>query len=227
MGPLPRSLATEAHGCFMVRTPGGSNRIQGCGARFARTGGLPSDCSATSALGSTWWRWRHASQVHCNPSRDALSLAKCTEAERNRARSEATPGHNDRTLFRRTALASTRTPKVKFPLTGKAPYKRMAASWSGPQAGPTEYKVAARGSRARAGSPRIVLLLLRSDRHGGAGVMQARSIAIRHVTHCPSRNARKPNAIGPGAKQPLGTMIELCSGGRPWHQQGRQRSNSL
>jgi hypothetical protein len=43
MGPLPRSLAAEAHGCFMVRTPSGSNRIQGCGARFARTGGLPSD----------------------------------------------------------------------------------------------------------------------------------------------------------------------------------------
>jgi hypothetical protein len=31
--------------------------------------------------------------------------------------------------------------------------KRMAASWSGPQTGPTEYKVAARGSRALAGSP--------------------------------------------------------------------------
>jgi len=43
MGPLPRSLAAEAHGCFMVRTPNGSNRIQGRGARFARTGGLPSD----------------------------------------------------------------------------------------------------------------------------------------------------------------------------------------
>ena len=47
MGPLPRSPAAEAHGCFMVRTPRGSNRIQGCGARFARTGGLPSvRCSA-------------------------------------------------------------------------------------------------------------------------------------------------------------------------------------
>ena len=43
MGPLPRSLAAEAHGCFMVQTPSGSNRIQGCGARFARTGRLPSD----------------------------------------------------------------------------------------------------------------------------------------------------------------------------------------
>ena len=42
MGPLPRSLAAEAHGCFMVRTSDGSNRIQGRGARFARTGGLPS-----------------------------------------------------------------------------------------------------------------------------------------------------------------------------------------
>ena len=43
MGPLPRSLAAEAHGCFMVRTSNRSYRIQGCGARFARTGGLPSD----------------------------------------------------------------------------------------------------------------------------------------------------------------------------------------
>jgi hypothetical protein len=37
--------------------------------------------------------------------------------------------------------------------------KRMAASWSGSQAGPTEYKVAARGSRALAGSPRFVVQL--------------------------------------------------------------------
>jgi hypothetical protein len=34
--------------------------------------------------------------------------------------------------------------------------KRMTASWSGSCAGPTEYKVAARSSRAMAGSPRIV-----------------------------------------------------------------------
>ena len=125
MGPLPRSLATEAHECFMVRTPDGSNRIQGCGARFARTGGLPSDCSATSAIGSAWWRWHHTSQVHCNASRDELSLARCTEAERNKARSEATSGHNNRALFPRTALSSTRTPKVKFLLTRKAPYKQL------------------------------------------------------------------------------------------------------
>ena len=47
MGPPPRSPAAEAHGCFMVRTPSGSNRIQGRGARFARAGGLPSvRCSA-------------------------------------------------------------------------------------------------------------------------------------------------------------------------------------
>ena len=42
MGPLPWSLASEAHGCFMVRTSSGSNRIQGRGASFARSGGLPS-----------------------------------------------------------------------------------------------------------------------------------------------------------------------------------------
>src|ERR1039457_4743110 len=37
--------------------------------------------------------------------------------------------------------------------------KRMTASWSGSQPGPTEYKVAARGSRALAGSPRFVVQL--------------------------------------------------------------------
>ena len=42
MCPPPRSPVIEAHGCFMVRIPGGSYRIQGRGARFARTGGLPS-----------------------------------------------------------------------------------------------------------------------------------------------------------------------------------------
>jgi hypothetical protein len=43
MGPPPRSLAAEANDCFMVRLPRGANRIQGCGAIFARYGGLPSD----------------------------------------------------------------------------------------------------------------------------------------------------------------------------------------
>jgi hypothetical protein len=33
MGPPPRSLASEAYDCFMVRTSRGFNRIQGCGAR--------------------------------------------------------------------------------------------------------------------------------------------------------------------------------------------------
>jgi transposase len=42
---------------------------------------------------------------------------------------------------------------------GALPPKRMVASWSGPQAGPTEYKVAAQGLRAMAGSPRFVCLL--------------------------------------------------------------------
>src|SRR3954447_26924177 len=42
MGPPPRSLAAEAHGCFMVRTPRGSNRIQGRGAMSRAQGGLPS-----------------------------------------------------------------------------------------------------------------------------------------------------------------------------------------
>src|ERR1700733_15758 len=49
MCPLPRSPVTEADGCFMVRIPGGSYRIQGRGARFARIGGLPSvRCSAAT-----------------------------------------------------------------------------------------------------------------------------------------------------------------------------------
>ncbi len=52
MCPLPRSLAAEANGCFMVRTPRGSNRIQGCGARFARHGGLPSVCLLAASPGA-------------------------------------------------------------------------------------------------------------------------------------------------------------------------------
>ena len=43
MGPPPRSPAAEANDCFMVRLPRGGHRIQGCGAIFARYGGLPSD----------------------------------------------------------------------------------------------------------------------------------------------------------------------------------------
>jgi hypothetical protein len=49
MCPPSRSPVTEAHGCFMVWIPRGSYRIQGRGARFARTGGLPSvRCSAAT-----------------------------------------------------------------------------------------------------------------------------------------------------------------------------------
>ena len=49
MCPLPRSPVTEADGCFMVRIPGGSYRIQGRGARFARIGGVRSvRCSAAT-----------------------------------------------------------------------------------------------------------------------------------------------------------------------------------
>ena len=54
MGPPPRSLAAEANDCFMVRLPRGANRIQGCGAIFARYGGLPSD------------RWRTARPPRLN-----------------------------------------------------------------------------------------------------------------------------------------------------------------
>src|SRR3954454_8595522 len=49
MGPPPRSPAAEAHGCFMVRIPGGSDRIQGRGARLAPEGGLPSEESISKA----------------------------------------------------------------------------------------------------------------------------------------------------------------------------------
>jgi len=38
---------------------------------------------------------------------------------------------------------------------GASPLKRMAASWSGSDMDPTEYKVAARETRPTAGSPRI------------------------------------------------------------------------
>jgi hypothetical protein len=49
MGPLPRSLAADAHGCIMVRMIGDENsiiphRIQGCGAIVATHGRLASDC---------------------------------------------------------------------------------------------------------------------------------------------------------------------------------------
>ncbi len=37
MGPPPRSLAAEAHGCFMVRVPCRSHRIQGRGAMLRAT----------------------------------------------------------------------------------------------------------------------------------------------------------------------------------------------
>jgi hypothetical protein len=42
MCPPPRSLALEAHGCFMVPAPR-ANRIQGCGATIAPDSELPSD----------------------------------------------------------------------------------------------------------------------------------------------------------------------------------------
>ena len=60
---------TEAHGCFMVRIPGGSYRIQGRGARFARTGGLPRFVwvpDRPDTLASL------PCQLNCNASRDAL-----------------------------------------------------------------------------------------------------------------------------------------------------------
>jgi len=49
MGPLPRSLAADAHGCIMVRmiernTAVIPHRIQGCGAIVATHGRLASDC---------------------------------------------------------------------------------------------------------------------------------------------------------------------------------------
>ena len=51
------------------------------------------------------------------------------------------------------------------PLPRSSLLKRMAASWSGPRVGPTEYKVAARGSRTLGGLPsvRFAYLLARPD----------------------------------------------------------------
>ena len=43
MAPPPRSFATDAHGCIMVRIPHGIHRMQGCGAMYALNGDLPSD----------------------------------------------------------------------------------------------------------------------------------------------------------------------------------------
>lgn len=51
---------------------------------------------------------------------------------------------------------------------GASPPKRMAASWSGSDAGPTEYKVAARGSRLLAGSPRFICCPYSSPKHCAA-----------------------------------------------------------
>jgi hypothetical protein len=42
MCPLPRSLAAEANGCFMVRTPNGPTDYKVAAQCFARHGGLPS-----------------------------------------------------------------------------------------------------------------------------------------------------------------------------------------
>ena len=55
----------------------------------------------------------------------------------------------------------TRWAVVSIPLEecarrpGALPPKRMTASWSGPDPGPTEYKVAARCNAPKAGSPPI------------------------------------------------------------------------
>ena len=38
MGPLPRNPAAEAHGCFMVRTPSGFNRVRARLGEVGRTG---------------------------------------------------------------------------------------------------------------------------------------------------------------------------------------------
>jgi len=51
MGPPPRSLAAEANDCFMVRSPCGSNRIQGRGAKVRAQSGLPRFALPPSCLG--------------------------------------------------------------------------------------------------------------------------------------------------------------------------------
>src|SRR5271166_3986056 len=67
------------------------------------------------------------------------------------------------------------------PPPGALPPKRMVASWSGPHTGPTEYKVAAHGSRALAGSPRFVCYS-RSQRNAQDGATRYPTV-MRHVTH--------------------------------------------
>ena len=66
---------------------------------------------------------------------------------------------------------------------GASLLKRMAASWLGPRTSPTEYKVAARGSRALAGSPRIVLLSTPMPRRGEEVGSMRQAAATRDVTN--------------------------------------------
>jgi len=61
MGPLPRGLAADAHGCIMVRMTGDESsiiphRIQGCGAMVATHGRLASDCVLVVQVSISWRR---------------------------------------------------------------------------------------------------------------------------------------------------------------------------
>src|SRR4051812_18093653 len=67
----------------------------------------------------------------------------------------------------------------------------MAASWSGPGSGPTEYKVAARGSRALAGSPRFAFLPSCLGRWMDCRPRDHTSTAMRHVTRLAGAERRE------------------------------------
>src|SRR3954468_18508888 len=65
---------------------------------------------------------------------------------------------------------------------GASPSKRMAASWSGSDVDPTEYKVAARDYAPMAGSPRFVLMRLAKRRRCAADEAATLASAGREQT---------------------------------------------
>jgi hypothetical protein len=100
----------------------------------------------------------------------------------------------------------------------------MAASWSGPQAGPTEYKVAAR-DRAHERAPLGSFGYSTSGSAGWLAARHAAPIVIRRVTSC-DNNEGKPTTMKPGPKPLLDTPMthaERQARYRANHAQGRSK----
>jgi hypothetical protein len=109
MGPPPRSLASEANDCFMVRLLRGANRIQGCGAIFARYGGLPSDRWQATA-GPRPKSWRPAHPPYGMAIRYVTKNRACRQIANPMASTpSATP--NDRLDIALAARPSNRSPR--------------------------------------------------------------------------------------------------------------------